>query len=138
MQMYYNNYDRIISYSETNLINNTFYADYRKSEEGNGWNFDDIVNLNMNDYGKSYKKYNITSKQVEKALYELIADRFLMRSNPNKNRILFADKGLAHHVNEKSFEFDYRLNRKQSFAVVISILSFIASAISIIISNWSK
>ena len=142
MQMYHNNFDRIILYTETDVMNNIFHSDYRKSVESNGWHFDDIINFTVNDgfsfYNESYGKYNITSKQVEKALYELIADRFLMRSNPNKNRILFADKGLAHHVNEKSFEFDCRLNRKQSFAVVIAILSFIASAISIIISNWSK
>lgn len=137
MQMYFNNFDKIDQIIEYDKNGNIVHGYYDKKQNENGWNFDEIieyVTTLITSYSKSYEKYCFSKKQVEKALQELIADRFLMRSNPDKNKILFAQKGLAQHINGRSFEADYRKDKRERFAILIAILSFIISTISIIIS----
>jgi hypothetical protein len=143
MQMYFNIFE-YKNFTEKYDKNCNIIAAYFSAEENSkSWNFEFIVDLVIGEYGiifytKEHKKYCITKKQVEKALYELIADRYLMRDTPNKESILFANKGLVHHINGNSFESDYKKDRRELLIVIIASISLILSTIGILFTAFKK
>jgi len=74
------------------------------------------------------KKINhITKENIKCSIDLLIGDRFLKTGYPNADYVSFANKGLQHHLNERSFEDDYNNNRKTNFAIKLSIIAILIS-----------
>lgn len=98
------------------------------------------VKTGINYYSKANKKYciNRNPKIIEKALVELDADRYLGHDAMLSDNVIVYKKGLAHHFNEKSFESDYRKDKRECFALWIAISSFMISIIGIIIALTIK
>lgn len=144
MQRYYNDFEKKVTIKKLNKKNETvkMYWDVDKDNIGN--DFDDTVKFIMDSldfYKKEYSKLNITEDLIKKSLYELIADRYLIRNKPDENLLLLANKGLNHHLNGRSFEFNYIINNRNKFAVYIAIGSFVMSTITLtvfIINNLMK
>lgn len=99
-----------------------------------------IVGTEITNYSKSYKKYQIdkNSKNIHNALIELRADKYIIDDAFPCDMISISKRGMAHYMEGRSFESNYRKDRRERFAIIIAILSFTFSIVSIIISVYIK
>jgi len=122
------------------LLNNEQFGYSIESKKFEYWVYNDAF---IERLIKIIKKERILDHKpsyaaVKKAFDFLLKERYLYRNKENRERIKLTEKGKKYQLNDKSFESDYKTNKKTDIRIQIAVFAILLSTLTTIFNVFFK